>query len=81
MRRRRKTDPITETVIVHTEDGKTFRCSIVSSAQGTDPHWVLMDEDAAQFIGPPVVPSHGVEDVQQQIRDWWRERNAPNGNA
>lgn len=74
MRRRRKTDPISDIVVVETEDGKTFRCSIVSTGQGTDPHWVLMDEDARQFIGPPVLPNHTSASVHAQIATWWQER-------
>ena len=61
MRRRRKTDGIAESVIVKTEDGKTFRCSIVSTGEGEEPHWVLMDEHAEQFLGPPVIPEPAPE--------------------
>lgn len=75
MKRRRKSDPISDILIVTTEDGKTFRCSIVSTGHETEPHWVLMDEQAEQFLGPPVLPDHSPETVQQQIAEWWAGRN------
>jgi hypothetical protein len=74
MRRRRKTDRIADTVIVRTDDGKTFRCSIVSTGSETEPHWALIDEDAEQFLGPPVLADHSPEAVEQQIAQWWAGR-------
>ena len=74
MRRRRKTDHIADTVIVKMDDGKTFRCSIVSTGNGTQPHWALMDEDAQQFLGPPVLADHSPEAIQRQIAEWWAGR-------
>jgi hypothetical protein len=75
MRRRRKSDRVTEIVIVKTDDGKTFRCSIVSTGHETQPHWALIDEHAEQFLGPPVLPDHSVETVERQIAEWWAGRN------
>jgi hypothetical protein len=75
MRRRRKSDQIAEVVIVKTDDGKTFRCSIVSTGHETQPHWALIDESAEQFLGPPVLPDHSPETVQRQIVEWWSGRN------
>lgn len=74
MKRRRRSDPVTDIVIVRTEDGKTFRCSIVLDDQGAEPRWVLMDESAEQFLGPPVLPDHSSEAVERQINEWWKER-------
>jgi hypothetical protein len=76
MRRRRKTDEIAEVVIVTTDDGKTFRGSIVATGHETEPRWALMDEHATQFLGPPVLADHSPEAIQRQITDWWAERNA-----
>jgi hypothetical protein len=74
MRRRRKTDEVAETVIVTTDDGKTFRCSIASTGRETEPHWAVIDEQAEQYLGPPVLPDHSPEAIQRQITDWWKDR-------
>lgn len=74
MRRRRRTDEFAETILVTTDDGKTFRCVIGATGHETEPRWVLMDERAEQYIGPPVLPDHSPEAVQAQIAEWWASR-------
>jgi hypothetical protein len=74
MRRRRRSDEFAETVIVHTEDGKTFRCSIATTGRETEPRWVLMDEDARQYVGPAIELDHTPEAVRRQVAEWWAAR-------
>ncbi len=77
MRRRRKTDESTETLIVSLDDGKKFRASIAATGRETEPRWVLMDEQAEQYVGPPVLADHSPEAVQHQIAEWWEGRQSP----
>jgi hypothetical protein len=81
MRRRRKSDQVAETVIVTTDDGKTFRCSIASTGRETEPHWALIDEQAEQYLGPPVLPDHSPQTIRRQITEWWQNRTHASRSA
>jgi hypothetical protein len=71
MKRRRKTDKFTETVIVTADDGTRFRCSVAALGRETEPRWVLLDGDGAQYMGPPVGPDKSHEAIEHDIRAWW----------
>ncbi len=70
--KRRLTD---DTIIVTTDDGTMFRCSLSTLAREGEPRWVLLDSRGAQFIGPPVTDDRSPDAVRRQINDWWTAKN------
>ena len=71
MNRRRRSDKIVETMVVTTEDGGRFRCSVSALGRETEPRWVLLGSDGVQYLGPPVEANKSPEAVERLIRDWW----------
>jgi hypothetical protein len=63
-----------DTLIVTTDDGTMFRCSLSALAREGEPRWVLLDSHGAQFIGPPVTKDRSQAAVRKQINDWWAAR-------
>ena len=63
-----------DTLIVTTDDGTMFRCSLSALAREGEPRWVLLDSHGAQFIGPPVTKDRSPAAVRKQINDWWAAR-------
>lgn len=63
-----------ETILVTCDDGTRFRCSVSTLARESDPCWVLMDANGAQFIGPPLGRDRSPEAIHRQINDWWNAR-------
>lgn len=63
-----------DTLIVTTDDGTMFRCSLSALAREGEPRWVLLDSHGAQFIGPPVTKDRSPTAVRKQINDWWTAR-------
>ena len=76
MKRRRRSDKFVETLIVTTEDGMRFRCSVAALGRETEPRWVLLDSDGLQYMGPRVEPDRSPEAVERLIRAWWQTRQA-----
>jgi hypothetical protein len=68
-----------DTLIVTTDDGTMFRCSLSTLAREGEPRWVLLDSHGAQFIGPPVTKDRSPAEVRRQINEWWaaRKESAP----
>jgi hypothetical protein len=73
-RRRRKSDPIRETVVVETSDGTRLRCSVAAIGRGTEPRWMILDAKGEQFVGPVVTTDRSQEAVRHLIDDWWMDR-------
>jgi hypothetical protein len=71
MQRRRRSDKFVEPLVVMTEDGNRFRCSVSALGRETDPRWVLLGSDGVQYLGPPVEADKSREAVERLIRDWW----------
>ena len=71
-----------DTLIVTTDDGTMFRCSLSALAREGEPRWVLLDSRGAQFIGPPVTKDRSPAAVRKQINEWWaaRKESAPPAN-
>ena len=76
MKGRRRSDKLVEPFVVTTEDGMRFRCSVAALGRESDPRWVLLDSDGAQYVGPSVEPDKSHEAVEKLIRDWWRGMKA-----
>jgi hypothetical protein len=60
-----------DTIIVTTDDGTMFRCSVSALAREGDPRWVLLDAKGAQYIGPPVTEDRSPAHVRDQVNEWW----------
>lgn len=73
-RRRRKSDPIRETVVVETSDGTRLRCSVAAIGRGTEPRWMILDAKGEQFVGPVVTTDRSQEAVRRLIDEWWTGR-------
>jgi len=58
-------------MVVTTEDGGRFRCSVSALGRETEPRWVLLGSDGVQYLGPPVEANKSPEAVERLIRDWW----------
>jgi len=58
-------------MVVTTEDGSRFRCSVSALGRETEPRWVLLGSDGVQYLGPPVEANKSPEAVERLIRDWW----------
>lgn len=58
-------------MVITTEDGWRFRCSVSALGRETEPRWVLLGSDGVQYLGPPVEPDKSPEAVERLIRDWW----------
>ncbi len=71
MNRRRRSDKFVEPMVVTTEDGGRFRCSVSALGRETEPRWVLLGSDGVQYLGPPVEANKSPEAVERLIRDWW----------
>ena len=71
MNRRRRSDKFVEPMVVTTEDGGRFRCSVSALGRETEPRWVLLGSDGVQDLGPPVEANKSPEAVERLIRDWW----------
>lgn len=71
MNRRRRSDKFVEPMVVTTEDGSRFRCSVSALGRETEPRWVLLGSDGVQYLGPPVEANKSPEAVERLIRDWW----------
>lgn len=65
-----------DTLIVTTDDGTMFRCSLSALAREGEPRWVLLDSRGSQFIGPPVTEDRSPAAVRKQISEWWAARKA-----
>jgi len=70
-KRRRGSDPIHDLIVIEAPDGTRLRCSIAAVGRETEPRWMVMDEDGAQFVGPVVTSERSADAVTQLIRDWW----------
>ena len=75
MQRRRRSDKFVEALVVTTEDGGRFRCSVSALGRETEPRWVLLGSDGVQYLGPPVEANKSPEAVERLIRDWWAATN------
>jgi hypothetical protein len=73
-RRRRRSDPIRETVVVETSDGMRLRCSVAAIGRGTEPRWMILDAKGEQFVGPVVTTDRSEEAVRRLIDAWWMGR-------
>jgi len=71
MQRRRRSDKFVEPLVVTTDDGSRFRCSVSALGRETAPRWVLLGSDGVQYLGPPVEADKSPEAVERLIRDWW----------
>jgi hypothetical protein len=80
-KRRRETDPIRDIIMVETRDGARLRCSIAAVGRETEPRWMIMDEDGAQFVGPLVTTDRSPDVVSRLIEDWWTTRSAEPARA
>jgi hypothetical protein len=70
-KRRRGSDPIHDLIVIETADGVRLRCSIAALGRETEPRWMVMDEDGAQFVGPVVTSERDADAVTRLIQDWW----------
>ena len=80
MRRRRKTDHGFDSLVITTEDGTVFRCSVAAIGRETEPRWALIDPSGHQYMGPPVTSDRSPENVRRAVSEWWgaqRESQSP----
>src|SRR3954471_2642448 len=70
-KRRRGSDPIHDLIVIEAPDGTRLRCSIAAVGRETEPRWMVMDEDGAQFVGPVVTSERSADAVTRLIQDWW----------
>lgn len=71
MRRRRKTDRGFDSLVITTEDGTVFRCSVAALGRETEPRWALIDPSGQQYMGPPVTSDRSPENVRRTVSEWW----------
>lgn len=77
MRRRRQTDRGFDSLVITTEDGTVFRCSVAAVGRESDPRWALIDPSGQQYMGPPVTGDRSPENVRRAVSEWWGARNQP----
>ena len=75
-KRRRGSDPIHDLIVIETADGTRLRCSIAAVGRETEPRWMVMDEDGAQFVGPVVTSERDADTVTRLIQEWWTTTRA-----
>jgi hypothetical protein len=75
-KRRRRSDKFVEPFVMVMDDGTRFRCSVAALGRETEPRWVLIDSNGAQYIGPRVDKDKSREGVEHLIAAWWREEKA-----
>ena len=66
-------------MVVTTDDGKRWRCSLSTIGREGEPRWMLIDADGVQYVGPVGLPDKSPETVQRLVSEWWAEkkRSAP----
>ena len=72
MNRRRRMDKFVPPLVVTTEDGMKFRCSVSALGRETEPRWMLLDADGVQYVGPVVEPDKSPEAVARLVSEWWK---------
>jgi len=60
-------------------DGTRFRCSLAALGRETEPRWILLDTNGAQYVGPAVEPDKSHEAVERLISAWWEDAKASHG--
>jgi hypothetical protein len=71
MTRRRKSDRSVPPIVVTTDDGKRWRCSLATIGREAEPRWMLIDTDGVQYVGPVVITDKSPETVQRLVEEWW----------
>lgn len=79
MTRRRRSDRSVPPIVVTTDDGKRWRCSLSAIGREAEPRWALIDADGDQFVGPVVLTDKSPETIQRQVQEWWaaKQTSAP----
>jgi hypothetical protein len=68
-----------EPIIITTDDGTRFRCTVAAIGRENEPRWVLIDSSTMQFVGPPRQSDQSPEDVKRLINEWWEAKKASGG--
>ena len=80
MARRRKSDRSVPPLVVTTDDGKRWRCSLSTIGREAEPRWVLIDTDGVQYVGPVVLTDKSPETVQRLVSEWWTAKKGSEPN-
>lgn len=75
MRRRRKSDPTPDALVVVTDDGVSLRCSVAAIGRGSEPRWAILTASGEQFVGPVVESDRSPDTVKRIINEWWAARS------
>jgi hypothetical protein len=80
MARRRKSDRSVPPLVVTTDDGKRWRCSLSTIGREAEPRWVLIDTDGVQYVGPVVLTDKSPETVRRLVSEWWTAKKGSEPN-
>lgn len=60
--------------IVATDDGRQFRCELGHVGTSGARHWLFVDANGIEYVGPPFGGEVTTETVRTLVSAWWQLR-------